>query len=66
MQVLRAALEKKNLDRLFEQQVQEEEVSKRAVLHAQKYEGTKLTESSMEDVIKKAMEKKRKADRDAR
>ncbi len=66
MQVLRAALEKKDLDKLFEQQMQEEEVSKQAVLCAQKYEGTKLMESSIEDVIKRAMEKKKKADRDTR
>lgn len=64
--MLKMALGKENLDRLFKEQVQEEEVSKQAVLRAQKYEGIELTESDMEDVIKKAMEKKKKADRDVR
>lgn len=56
--VLKAALESDNLEKLFKEQKQEEELSKQAVFRVQKYEKEKVTESNVEDIIEKALRKK--------
>ena len=60
IQVLKAALTSDNLEKLFKEQKQEEELSKQVVLRVQKYEQEKITESNVEDIIKKALRKKKK------
>ena len=57
IQVLKAALNSENLTELFEKQKQEEELSKQVVLRLQKYEKEELNESSIENIIKKALSK---------
>ncbi len=59
VQVLKAALAGENLGELFEEQMREEKISGEAVLRAKKYEGEGLQESSVDDIIKKAKERKR-------
>ena len=65
IQVLKAALDSENLKELFMEQEREEALSKQAVLQAQKYEGEKVKESNVDEIIQKALRKKRD-DRDAR
>lgn len=59
MQVLKAALNSENLKELFMEQEREEELSKQLVLQVQKYEGEKVKESNVEEIIQKALRKKR-------
>lgn len=47
------------------EQEREEELSKQVVLQVQKYEGEKVKESNVEEIIQKALRKKRD-DRGAR
>ena len=65
IQVLKAALDSENLKELFMEQEREEAISKQAVLQAQKYEREKVKESNVDEIIQKALRKKR-ADRNAR
>ena len=65
IQVLEASLDSENLKKLFMQQEREEALSKQAVLQVQKYEGEKVKESNVDEIIQKALRKKRD-DRDAR
>ena len=65
IQVLKAALDSENLKELFMEQEREEELSKQLVLQVQKYEGEKVKESNVEEIIQKALRKKRD-DRGAR
>ena len=65
IQLLRAALDSENLKELFMEQEREEALSKQAVLHVQKYEGEKVKESNVDEIIQKALRKKRD-DRDVR
>ena len=65
IQLLRAALDSENLKELFMEQEREEALSKQAVLQVQKYEGEKVKESNVDEIIQKALRKKRD-DRDAR
>ena len=59
IQVLKAALDSENLKELFMEQEREEALSKQAVLQAQKYEGEKVKESNVDEIIQKAIRKKR-------
>ena len=65
IQVLKAALDSENLKELFMEQEHEEALSKQEVLQVQKYEGEKVKESNVDEIIQKALRKKRD-DRDAR
>lgn len=65
IQVLKAALDSENLKELFMEQEREEALSKQAMLQVQKYEGEKVKESNVDEIIQKALSKKRD-DRDAR
>ncbi len=65
IQVLKAALDSENLKELFMEQEHEEALSKQAVLQVEKYEGEKVKESNVDEIIQKALRKKRD-DRDAR
>jgi len=65
IQVLKAALDSENLKELFMEQEREEALSKQAVLQVRKYEGEKVKESNVDEIIQKALRKKR-ADRNAR
>ncbi len=65
IQVLKVALDSENLKELFMEQEREEALSKQAVLQVQKYEGEKVKESNVDEIIQKALRKKRD-DRDAR
>ena len=65
IQVLKAALDSENLKELFMEQEHEEALSKQAVLQVQKYEGEKVKESNVDEIIQKALRKKRD-DRDVR
>ena len=65
IQVLKAALDSENLKELFMEQEHEEVLSKQAVLQVEKYEGEKVKESNVDEIIQKAIRKKRD-DRDAR
>lgn len=65
IQVLKVALDSENLKELFMEQEHEEALSKQAVLQVQKYEGEKVKESNVDEIIQKALRKKRD-DRDAR
>lgn len=64
IQVLKAALDSENLKELFMEQEHEEALSKQAVLQVQKYEGEKVKESNVDEIIQKALS--RKMDRDVR
>lgn len=59
IQVLKAALNSENLKELFMEQEREEALSKQAVLQDQKYEGEKVKESNVDEIIQKALRKKR-------
>ena len=59
IQVLKAALDSENLKELFMEQEREEALSKQAVLQVQKYEGEKVKESNVDEIIQKALRKKR-------
>ena len=59
IQVLKAALDSENLKELFMEQEHEEALSKQAVLQVQKYEGEKVKESNVDEIIQKAIRKKR-------
>ena len=59
IQVLKAALDSENLKELFMEQEHEEALSKQAVLQVQKYEGEKVKESNVDEIIQKALRKKR-------
>lgn len=63
--ILMTALSSENLAALFEQQMREENVSRQILIHAEKKEAKAVTESSAEDIIKKALAKK-KRDREER
>ena len=65
IQVLKAALDSENLKELFMEQEREEALSKQAVLQAQKNKGEIVKESNVDEIIQKALRKKRD-DRDAR
>ena len=65
VQVLEVALDSENLKELFMEQEREEALSKQAALQVQKYEGEKVKESNVDEIIQKALRKKRD-DRDAR
>ena len=65
IQVLKAALDSENLKELFMEQEREEVLSKQAVLQVQKYEGEKVKESNVDEIIQKALSRK-KNDRDVR
>lgn len=65
IQVLKAALDSESLKELFLEREREEALSKQAVLQVKKYEGEKVKESNVDEIIKKALRKK-KDDRDAR
>lgn len=65
IQVLKAALDSENLTELFMEQQREEALSKQAVLRVQKYEKEKVTESSVDAIIQRALSKKKK-DKDTR
>ena len=65
IQVLKVALDSENLKELFMEQERGEALSKQAVLQAQKYEGEKVKESNVDEIIQKALRKK-KDDRDTR
>ena len=58
IQVLKAALDSENLKELFMEQEHEEALSKQAVLQVQKYEGEKVKESNVDEIIQKALRKK--------
>ncbi len=59
IQVLKVALDSENLKELFMEQEREEALSKQAVLQVQKYEGEKVKESNVDEIIQKALRKKR-------
>lgn len=59
IQLLKTALDSENLTELFKEQEKEETLSKQVVLRVQKYEQKKITESNVEDIIEKALRKKR-------
>ncbi|RKI42822.1 hypothetical protein D7V86_04905 [bacterium D16-51] len=59
IQVLKAALDSENLKELFIEQEHEEALSKQTVLQVQKYEGKKVKESNVDEIIQKALRKKR-------
>ena len=59
IQVLKAALNSENLKKLFMEQEREEKLSKQVVLQVQKYEGEKVKESNVDEIIQKALRKKR-------
>ncbi len=65
IQVLKAALDSENLEELFMEQEREETLPKQAVLQVQKYEGEKVKGSNVDEIIQKALRKKR-ADRDGK
>ena len=65
IQVLKAALDSESLKELFMEQEHEEALSKQAVLQVQKYEGGKVKESNVDEIIQEALRKKRD-DRDAK
>lgn len=62
---MKTALSSENLAELFEQQMKEEDVSRQIILHVEQKELNVVTESSAEDIIRKALAKK-KSDRDER
>ena len=55
---MKAALDSKNLKELFLEQEGEEALSKHAVLQVQKYEGEKVKESNVDEIIQRALSKK--------
>ena len=59
IQVLKAALDSENLKELFMEQEREEALSKQVVIQVQRYEGEKIKESNVEEIIQKALRKKR-------
>ncbi len=59
IQVLKAALDSENLKELFMEKEREEALSKQAVLQVQKYEREKVKESNVDEIIQKAIRKKR-------
>lgn len=63
--LLMTALSSENLADLFEQQMKEEDISRQILLHAEQKETKEVTESSAEDIIRKALAKKN-FDRDER
>lgn len=65
IQILKTALDSKNLAELFMEQEQEEALSKQAVLHVRKYEKEKVNESNVDAIIQRALSRK-KNDRDVR
>ncbi len=63
--LLMTALSSENLEELFEQQMKEEDTSRQILLQAEQKETKAVTESSAEDIIRRALAKK-KSDRDER
>ena len=59
IQVLKAALDSENLKELFMEQEREEALSKQAVLQVQKNKGEIVKESNVDEIIQKAIRKKR-------
>ena len=59
IQVLKVALDSENLKELFMEQEYDEALSKQAVLQVEKYEGEKVKESNVDEIIQKALKKKR-------
>ena len=55
---MKVALDSENLKELFMEQEREEALSKQAVLHVQKYEGEKVKESNVDEIIQRALSKK--------
>lgn len=62
IQVLKAALDSGDLNKLFMEQKHEETLSKQAVLQVQKYEEGKVKESNVNEIIQKALRKKNNND----
>ena len=58
IQVLKAALDSENLKELFMEQEYDEALSKQAVLQVEKYEGGKVKESNVDEIIQRALSKK--------
>ncbi len=58
IQVLKAALDSENLKELFMEQEYDEALSKQAVLQVEKYEGEKVKESNVDEIIQRALSKK--------
>ena len=59
VQVLEAALDSDNLRKLFAEQEREEALSRQVVLQVQKYEKEEVKESNLDEIIQKAIRKKR-------
>ena len=53
------ALSSENLEELFEQQMKEEDTSRQILLQAEQKETKAVTESSAEDIIRRALAKKK-------
>ncbi len=62
IRVFKAALDSENLMELFKEQEHEEAFSKQAVLQVQKYEGERVKESNVNEIIQKALRKKNNKD----
>lgn len=58
-QFLETALASENLSELFEEQIKEEETSRQILLRAERKTEQKITEDSAEDIIRKALAKKK-------
>lgn len=59
IQILKTALDSKNLAELFMEQEQEETLSKQAVLRVRKYEKEKVNESNVDAIIQRALSRKK-------
>ena len=55
---MKAALDSENLKELFMEQEYDEALSKQAVLQVEKYEGGKVKESNVDEIIQRALSKK--------
>ncbi len=55
---MKAALDSENLKELFMEQEYDEALSKQAVLQVEKYEGEKVKESNVDEIIQRALSKK--------
>ncbi|MCI8646952.1 MAG: hypothetical protein HFE76_09230 [Firmicutes bacterium] len=60
VQVLEAALKSEDLEQLFEEQEREEERSKEVVIRIQKDKNQRKTQGSIEEIIKKVLEKQKR------
>ena len=55
---MKVALDSENLKELFMEQEYDEALSKQAVLQVEKYEGEKVKESNVDEIIQRALSKK--------